>query len=211
MPVVVGVALGGALGASARYLIDRAVEQHTFSVFPWATFAINLSGCFLIGVIGQALVDRHHLPAWLARRPRPRRDRRLHDVLDVRAGEPDARRGAAHGGRGDIHGRQRRDRDRLRVPRRPHGPLFLDAVEHDDRDLAVGLLRVVVVGGHCSAACFQSRSRSSPSATRACAGKTRRAPAARPRASSRGSRTSPDAPARRPSTRRSRRRRRAFS
>jgi fluoride exporter len=65
MPVVVGVALGGALGASARYLIDRAVEQHTFSVFPWATFAINLSGCFLIGIVGQALIDRHHLPAWL--------------------------------------------------------------------------------------------------------------------------------------------------
>jgi fluoride exporter len=65
MPVVVGVALGGALGASARYLLDRVIEHRTFSVFPWATFAINLSGCFLIGLIGQALVDRHHLPAWL--------------------------------------------------------------------------------------------------------------------------------------------------
>jgi CrcB protein len=65
MPVVVGVALGGALGASARYLLDRAIEQHTFSIFPWATFAINLSGCFLIGVISEALIDRHHLPAWL--------------------------------------------------------------------------------------------------------------------------------------------------
>jgi fluoride exporter len=65
MPVVVGVALGGALGASARYLLDRVIEHRTFSLFPWATFAINLSGCFLIGLIGQALVDRHHLPAWL--------------------------------------------------------------------------------------------------------------------------------------------------
>jgi CrcB protein len=65
MPVIAGVALGGALGASARYLLDRAIEQRTFSVFPWATFTINLTGCFLIGVIGQALVDRHHLPAWL--------------------------------------------------------------------------------------------------------------------------------------------------
>jgi fluoride exporter len=65
MPVVVGVALGGALGASARYLLDRGIEQRTFSVFPWATFAINLSGCFLIGLVAQALVDRHHLPAWL--------------------------------------------------------------------------------------------------------------------------------------------------
>jgi fluoride exporter len=65
MPVIIGVALGGALGASSRYLLDRAIEQHTFSVFPWATFTINLTGCFLIGVITEALVDRHHLPAWI--------------------------------------------------------------------------------------------------------------------------------------------------
>jgi CrcB protein len=65
MPVIVGVALGGALGASARYLVDLAIEQRSFSIFPWATFTINLTGCFLIGVITETLVDRHHLPAWL--------------------------------------------------------------------------------------------------------------------------------------------------
>jgi CrcB protein len=65
MPVVVGVALGGALGASARWGVDRLIEQRTESLFPWATFAINLSGCFLIGVITEALVDRHHVPAWI--------------------------------------------------------------------------------------------------------------------------------------------------
>src|SRR6476660_3701599 len=65
MPVIVGVALGGALGASARYGLDRAIEARSDSVFPWATFVINLSGCFLIGLISAALVDRHHLPAWL--------------------------------------------------------------------------------------------------------------------------------------------------
>src|SRR3954471_16596149 len=65
MPVIVGVALGGALGASARYGIDRAIEARSDSVFPWATFVINLSGCFLIGLISATLVDRHHLPAWI--------------------------------------------------------------------------------------------------------------------------------------------------
>jgi CrcB protein len=63
--VIVGVALGGALGASSRYLLDHAIEQRSFSIFPWATFTINLSGCFLIGLITEALVDRHHLPAWI--------------------------------------------------------------------------------------------------------------------------------------------------
>jgi CrcB protein len=65
MPVIVGVALGGAFGASARYLLDRFVEQRTESVFPWSTFTINVTGCFLIGVVIEQLVDRHHLPAWI--------------------------------------------------------------------------------------------------------------------------------------------------
>jgi fluoride exporter len=65
MPVIAGVALGGALGASTRYLLDRAIEARSFAVFPWATFTINVTGCFLIGVISASLVDRHHLPAWL--------------------------------------------------------------------------------------------------------------------------------------------------
>ena len=65
MPVIVGVALGGALGASARYGLDRVIEARSDSVFPWATFTINLSGCFLIGLVSATLIDRHHLPAWM--------------------------------------------------------------------------------------------------------------------------------------------------
>jgi CrcB protein len=65
MPVIVGVALGGAIGASGRWLLDRFLERHTESVFPWSTFAINITGCLLIGVVIETLVDRHHLPAWI--------------------------------------------------------------------------------------------------------------------------------------------------
>jgi CrcB protein len=65
MPVIVGVALGGAFGASARYTLDRLIEARSESVFPWATFVINISGCFLIGLISATLIDRHHLPAWV--------------------------------------------------------------------------------------------------------------------------------------------------
>lgn len=65
MPVVLGVALGGALGASARYGADKLIERSLGGVFPWSTFLINVSGCFLIGVFTAALVERHHLPAWL--------------------------------------------------------------------------------------------------------------------------------------------------
>jgi fluoride exporter len=65
MPVTLSVALGGALGAMARHAVDRFIEARASSIFPWSTFTINVSGCFLIGVISAALVERHHLPAWL--------------------------------------------------------------------------------------------------------------------------------------------------
>ena len=62
MPVSLAVVLGGALGALARYGLDGMIERRTFSVFPWSTFAINVSGCFVAGAVVAALVDRHHLP-----------------------------------------------------------------------------------------------------------------------------------------------------
>jgi CrcB protein len=65
MPVSVAVALGGALGSVARYALDRLIEHRSDSVFPWSTFAINVSGCLVIGAVIAALVDRHHLPAWI--------------------------------------------------------------------------------------------------------------------------------------------------
>ena len=65
MLVVIAVGLGGMAGALARYGLDRLIEHHVLSVFPWSTFTINATGCFIIGVVSAALVDRHHLPAWL--------------------------------------------------------------------------------------------------------------------------------------------------
>lgn len=65
MPIVFGVALGGALGASARYGVDRWIERTSRSVFPWSTFTINVTGCFVIGLVTAVLVERQHLPAWI--------------------------------------------------------------------------------------------------------------------------------------------------
>jgi fluoride exporter len=65
VPVVLAVMLGGALGALARYGLDSLVEYRTFSLFPWGTFVVNVSGCFVAGAVVAALVDRHHLPAAL--------------------------------------------------------------------------------------------------------------------------------------------------
>lgn len=65
MPTYVAVAIGGALGALGRYTADRLIEAREFAVFPWSTFTINVSGCFLVGLVVAALVDRRNAPAWL--------------------------------------------------------------------------------------------------------------------------------------------------
>jgi CrcB protein len=65
MPSTVAVALGGAFGAVARYGLDRLIERRSDSLFPWSTFAINVAGCLVIGILIAALVDRHHTPDWL--------------------------------------------------------------------------------------------------------------------------------------------------
>jgi CrcB protein len=63
--LVIAVALGGATGALARYGLDRLVEQQLVTVFPWSTFTVNVTGCFLAGLAVAALVDRHDLPDWV--------------------------------------------------------------------------------------------------------------------------------------------------
>ncbi len=59
--LMAGVALAGAVGAPVRYLVDRFVERRTRGLFPLGTFAINVSGSFLLGVIA-GLALYHALP-----------------------------------------------------------------------------------------------------------------------------------------------------
>ncbi len=45
------VFLGGAIGAPARYLVDRAVQVRHDTLFPWGTLAANVLGCFVLGAL----------------------------------------------------------------------------------------------------------------------------------------------------------------
>ncbi|MGC5014468.1 fluoride efflux transporter CrcB [Streptosporangium sp. DT93] len=45
------VALGAALGAPLRYLVDRAVQARYGTRFPWGTFAVNVAGSALLGFL----------------------------------------------------------------------------------------------------------------------------------------------------------------
>lgn len=51
LPKIFSVALGGAFGAVARYLINLSPLKNLFSPFPFPTFFINILGSFLIGVL----------------------------------------------------------------------------------------------------------------------------------------------------------------
>nr|WP_203590633.1 fluoride efflux transporter CrcB [Streptomyces sp. SID13031] len=50
------IAAGGAIGASARYLIGLGWPTPAGSL-PWATMVINVSGCALIGVLMVLVAD----------------------------------------------------------------------------------------------------------------------------------------------------------
>ncbi len=45
------IAIGGALGSVCRYLVSSAVLRALGTLFPAATFAVNVIGCALFGVI----------------------------------------------------------------------------------------------------------------------------------------------------------------
>lgn len=48
------VGLGGGIGSIARYLCQKWFNETYPHPFPWGTFAVNLTGCFLIGIIYEA-------------------------------------------------------------------------------------------------------------------------------------------------------------
>jgi len=55
--VWVGVALLGGVGAIGRFVLDDAVSGAAGSNLPWGTFAVNVSGAFLLGLLSGASVD----------------------------------------------------------------------------------------------------------------------------------------------------------
>ncbi len=59
------VMLGAAFGGLARYVIGAAVMQRFGGRFPLGTLVVNVTGCFLIGVLMTLLTDRWEVhPNW---------------------------------------------------------------------------------------------------------------------------------------------------
>ena len=56
------VGLGSGLGGVARYLLSAWVAARFPSGFPWGTFVVNISGCFLLGLLLTVLTERAAAP-----------------------------------------------------------------------------------------------------------------------------------------------------
>lgn len=59
------IAVAGALGAVSRHQLEGFVNRHWGDVFPWGTFAVNVSGSFLLGLLVGAFARRLGVPLWL--------------------------------------------------------------------------------------------------------------------------------------------------
>ena len=108
------VAVGAAVGAPLRYLVDRFIQARHDSLFPWGTLTVNLVGCFVLG----ALAGAGGLPGWALALVRYRLLRRADHLLDLRVRDGTAGTGA---GPADRAG-QRRGEPGRRAGRRLPGP-----------------------------------------------------------------------------------------
>jgi fluoride exporter len=76
MNVILLVAVGGAVGSVARYLMASSIQTATGWAFPLGTVLVNILGCFLIGILYVLLVAR----------PDPRPDLRALLMVGVMGG-----------------------------------------------------------------------------------------------------------------------------
>ena len=55
---ILALSIGGALGVNARFWLAAGIDRWVGPRWPWATFAINVSGSFAIGVAATLLARR---------------------------------------------------------------------------------------------------------------------------------------------------------
>lgn len=57
--IAVFVAFAGSCGAVTRFVLDGHIKTKYSNAFPWATFIINVTGSFMLGLIGGILLAHH--------------------------------------------------------------------------------------------------------------------------------------------------------
>ena len=62
LQLILAVAIGGAIGSVARYLVGVGSGKLFGFAFPWGTLIINIAGSFLIGVFAESFALKWNLP-----------------------------------------------------------------------------------------------------------------------------------------------------
>jgi CrcB protein len=58
------VAVGGAVGAACRYVVDFVVSERSRGVFPWGTWTVNMTGALLLGLLAGMTAGRGDPQLW---------------------------------------------------------------------------------------------------------------------------------------------------
>ena len=61
MPVVLWVALGGAIGSAARYGVNVWSARMFGIAFPMHTLIVNILGCFIMGALTEMMALKFHI------------------------------------------------------------------------------------------------------------------------------------------------------
>ena len=59
---LLAIAIGGAMGAVARYALSMLVLRVSGTLFPLGTFVVNVVGCLVFGAIAGASAERVQIP-----------------------------------------------------------------------------------------------------------------------------------------------------
>jgi fluoride exporter len=65
MRTAVAIAAAGAVGALARYGIEGFVSRRAPGAFPWGTFAVNVSGAFVLGFVFTLMTEQFSVAPWI--------------------------------------------------------------------------------------------------------------------------------------------------
>ncbi len=60
----IAVAVGGAIGATLRYLVGEFVAARIKTDFPFPTLIVNVTGAFLLGVVMTLALERGAMSDW---------------------------------------------------------------------------------------------------------------------------------------------------
>ncbi len=58
------IGLGSFIGGTSRYLLSKLIQVQFTTVFPFGTFAVNVVGCFLIGLVFGWSSKNYLEPTW---------------------------------------------------------------------------------------------------------------------------------------------------